>query len=272
MTAEFRVCTLASGSSGNSIYAECEDGAVLIDAGISARRVEAALRAVGGDPRRVCGAIITHEHTDHARTAGVLQRRYQWPFFMTAGTYRHHRNLCREIPRPQLFAPGQTLPLGGFLIQTLATPHDGAEPVALVLEREGVRCGVLTDLGHPFPELRQVLPTLDAVILESNYCPEMLRRGAYPAWLKRRIRSSGGHLSNPEAARLIADCPAGRLRLVMLAHLSEHNNTPELAAATIEEIAGAKIKAAGMQVHIAPRHQPSAMIVVRAGALAEGKI
>lgn len=256
---EFRVCTLASGSSGNAIYAESPDGAIIIDAGISGKAITDRLHAIGGSIDRVDGLVLTHSHHDHSQGAGIIARKHGVPLFMTEGSFHGcHAKLGRNIS-PRIFRPGTVLAVGGFHIHTLLTPHDSHEAVALVLERNGLRCGILTDLGHPFPKLERLMPTLDAVVLEFNYDPQMLMNGPYPERLKTRIVSGHGHISNQQAAKLLCDGAGGRVRAAILAHLSETNNTPELAAQSAR-MGLRGYEGPAVALHVAPRHSPSPML------------
>ncbi len=267
---EIRLCTLVSGSSGNAVYAECADGAILVDAGVSGRAIERAMQTVGGHIDRVDGLVLTHDHHDHARGAGVLSRRHGLPLFMTEGTHRRCAHDLHRVVGPRRFRPGDILCVGGFHIHTLATPHDAQEPVALVLERNGLRVGVLTDLGTCWPGLADLLPTLDAVVLESNYDPQMLATGPYPKKLKARIASARGHISNEEAAALVRDFADTRLQAVMLAHLSETNNRPEIALGCMQLHARELIARQELRILVAPRHVPSPVLRIRAREGASG--
>lgn len=261
---EFRVCTLVSGSSGNAVYAACAAGAILIDAGVSGKKIAAALKRIGTTPEAIRGLLLTHDHSDHVQGVGVLARRYGWPIFMTRGTYQCARAKLGTIREPGFIQAGRPLSLAGFQIECLATPHDAAEPVALILERSGLRCGILTDLGHPFAALKETVSSLDAIFLESNYDPAMLANNhAYPEYLRRRIQSPAGHLSNEEAATLIREHASARLQIVMLAHLSENNNSPQLAAKTMLSLAGSRLADGAVRVEVAPRHAPSPIVVLR---------
>jgi len=257
MSHAIRIGTLASGSSGNAVYAECPAGALLVDSGLSGKRVAEGLARIGGRFERIQAILITHDHDDHVRGAGVLHRRHGIPLYMSAGTRDAAADRLGPVNGIRTFRPGASLQLAGFTIQTLPTPHDGAEPAALVLEHGGVRCGVLTDLGHAFPALQEVLGSLHLAILESNHDPEMLARGPYPAWLQRRIRSDHGHLSNAEAAHLVRDHAGPDLRALLLAHLSAENNEPACALRTVQRLAADRIQANSLAIHVAPRNEPS---------------
>lgn len=256
----FRVHTLVSGSSGNAVYAECADGAVLVDAGMSGKACAEAIAEVGGDIARVRALFLTHDHSDHSRGCGVLARRHGMGLYMSAGSRDRCDRLLRKTAEPEIVIPGEHIAVGGFIVQTLATPHDAGEPMAVVLERGGFRCGVLTDLGHPFAGLSDLLGTLDAVILESNFDPEMLADGPYPYWLQKRIRSDHGHIANAEAAELLSPHVGERLRTVHLAHLSENNNSPEVALATARARLNGALDRPGVHLTVAPRHRPGPAI------------
>ncbi len=250
--------SLNSGSNGNCIYVEAEGVRLLFDAGISGRRTAERLALHGQDVRRVDAVIISHDHIDHVRCAGVLARKFNLPVWMTPATLRAAgRYALGRIDRLHGFRAGQTLRFGPVRVQTLPTPHDAADPLAFVVCAAGRRLGILTDLGHVFPGLGQALGELDAAFLESNYDPEMLEAGPYPAALKRRIRGQSGHLSNFEAAELVASAGNGRLQWVALSHLSEINNTPELALETHRAIARTARPA-----HVAGRYGPSELLAI----------
>jgi phosphoribosyl 1,2-cyclic phosphodiesterase len=231
-------CALQSGSNGNSIYVETNGVRLLFDAGISGRQAATRLASHGRNIRQVDALILSHLHADHTRCAGVYQRLFRLPVFATPATARA---MARGPGRPQdvrPFRPGDTLEFGDVRVHTLPTPHDAADSVAFVIEHGDKRLGVLTDLGHPFAALVRTLPSLNAVYLESNYDPQMLALGSYPPELKTRIRGAAGHLSNDEAAALLARCDRRRLRWAALAHLSEENNHPDVALRTHRSILG----------------------------------
>jgi phosphoribosyl 1,2-cyclic phosphodiesterase len=223
--------SLQSGSNGNAIYVEADGVHLLFDAGISGKMAERRMAVHDRDIRDVDALIISHDHRDHVGCAGIYQRKYSLPIYMTrqtlqAATRWYDLGRLTDV-RP--FRSGETLTFGGVCVHTIPTAHDAADGVGFVVEAEGKRLGILTDLGHVFAGLQPVVESLDAVYLESNYDPEMLDVGRYPAMLKARIRGPRGHLSNDDSAGLVRVCRRRRPKWMAVAHLSEENNSPHLA-------------------------------------------
>lgn len=214
---------------------ETSDARLLIDAGISGRCAAMRLAQHDRDIRHVDAMLISHNHTDHIRGAGVFHRRFHFPVFMTANAFNYCRAKIDPIREIEHFQSGDVFSFGRTRVYTVPTAHDGIDGVAFVIESVGHKLGVFTDLGHSFPGLPDWISDLDGVFLESNYDPVMLAQGPYPVWLQNRISGAGGHLSNNEAAALL-NVSLGRLRWAVLSHLSEHNNTPDLALATTRNI------------------------------------
>ncbi len=233
-----RMVVLQSGSNGNCVYVEAGRVRLLVDAGISGLQAKLRLAFHGVDVCQIDALLISHDHRDHIRSLGVFQRKFGIPAYVTESTLAVAQKFYPLGPlgKIYLFQPGQVLHLGDLKVHTIPTPHDAVEGVAFVLDDGQKRLGILTDLGHPFPELRRLIHTLDAVLLESNYDPQMLQQGSYPDWLKRRIRGPRGHLSNPEAAHLLRSALGDRLRWACLGHLSENNNSPEIALQTHQQV------------------------------------
>lgn len=223
--------SLQSGSSGNCIYVEAGDVRLLFDAGISGRQAKLRLAQHGRSMADVDALLISHDHSDHVKHAGVYERLFNLPTYMTGPTHERVRAQLGKMRQVRRFVAGDTLEFGAVRVHSFRTPHDAVDGVAFIVEHEGARLGVFTDLGHPFPELATALAEVDAAYLESNYDPEMLRRGPYPPDVQARIRSDRGHLSNAQAATLLLQ-RAKRPRWIALSHLSEHNNTPEIALDT----------------------------------------
>ncbi|MBU0617847.1 MAG: MBL fold metallo-hydrolase [Planctomycetes bacterium] len=236
---ENRVITfsLQSGSNGNSIYVEADGVSLLFDAGISGRQARLRMESHGRDIRDVDALLITHDHADHVRCAGIFQRLFGLPIYMTKTTHRAIGRQLGKVNDVRHVRAGEPLSFGSVTIHTYPTPHDAIDGVVFVVECRGKRLGIFTDLGHPFDRLTELLESVDAAYLESNYDPLMLEEGPYPPQLKARIRGYGGHLSNQEAAELVRLC-GRRHKWIALAHLSEHNNHPDLALHTHRALLG----------------------------------
>lgn len=225
-----RVATLASGSSGNC--AVVSDGRVhiLIDAGISTRRISQGLKALGVELRHISGVLITHEHTDHVAALPVLCRQMNAPLYTAEGTASE---LCGRwdglVERFRVFAPGQRFAVDGLEVGTFATSHDCACPVGFFVTDGSRKLALCTDTGVITPEAREGVRGAHTLIGEFNYDPEMLRTGPYPLHLKERIRGDRGHLSNEMGGQLAAWAAEQGTRRVVLAHLSQENNLPRLA-------------------------------------------
>ncbi len=230
--------SLQSGSKGNCIYVESCGVKLLFDAGISGIQAERRLAMYGRDIRQVNAVIISHDHSDHICHAGVYQRKYGLPLYVTPKTLKvatEKRGLGR-LKDIRYFQSDGMLQFGNVSVQAIPTPHDGVDGAAFVVNSNNKRLGILADLGHPFEGLDRIVASLDAVFMESNYDPAMLASGPYPAFLKKRIKGPGGHLSNIEAAELLCNSDAKRLKWACLVHLSENNNVPDLALRTHRRI------------------------------------
>lgn len=243
--------SLQSGSNGNSIYVEADGVRLLIDAGISGKQARERMAARGRDIRRVDALLITHDHSDHARCAGIYQRLFGLPIYMTPATRNACRGVLGSVQDVRHFHAGDTLEFGRVLVHSAPTPHDAVDGVTFIVENAGKRLGIFTDLGHPSDHLIAQLRSVDAAYLESNYDPLMLEEGPYPPELKARIRGAHGHLSNEEAAQLIQLCD-GRHDWIALAHLSEHNNHPAVALRTHRRLLGDR-----RTLHVAGRYEVS---------------
>jgi len=253
------VIPLQSGSNGNCVYVEAGTTRLLFDAGISGRQAQRRLAAFGRAIHDVGALLVSHDHADHARCMGIYHRKFGLPVHVTQKTLAAARRRADlgPIEPVHYFAPGGTIRLDGVSVETIPTPHDGADGVAFVVDDGRRRVGLLTDLGHVFAGLADVLCSLDAVLIESNYDPAMLRRGSYPPWLQERIRGPGGHLSNVESARLLAKT-GGRLQWVCLGHLSEENNDPALALDVHRRIVGSD----RWPIHVASRYAATGVLEV----------
>jgi len=222
-------CTLASGSKGNCIYVSAGESAVLIDCGLSAKQTILRLEARGLPTHQIKAILITHEHTDHVKGIRVLAKRLRVPAVATPATWAATRD--KATVRHQTMEAGRPFALDGLEVHPFTVSHDAADPVGMVISAGHARLGVATDLGKVTTLVRARLAGCGALVLEHNHDPEMLANGSYPPWLKQRVRSAQGHLSNQEGAGLLAELGHAGLKQVVLAHLSDQNNRPELAEA-----------------------------------------
>lgn len=262
-------CSIASGSSGNCIFVGTQQTSVLIDAGISGKRVTDGLRSLGREPQELDAILITHEHSDHIKGLGVLARKYGVPIYASAGTIRalREQNLLGEVDESlfHVVLADQNFQIQDLEIEPFHISHDAAEPVAYRLGDGRKSLAVATDLGCYDDYIVQHLQNLDAVLVESNHDLNMLQVGTYPYYLKRRIAGSRGHLSNEHAGRLLCEILNDHMEAVMLGHLSKENNYEALALATVcaEITMGANpYRAEDFRIGIARRDEPSQLIAV----------
>jgi phosphoribosyl 1,2-cyclic phosphodiesterase len=231
-------CTiLASGSKGNCFYLEGASGALLIDAGLSTKEILMRMKAASLDAGQIDAVLVTHEHGDHIRGLDVLARRLDIPVYGTGGTlddFLHHRRTSDKPIDSHICRYHELFGIGDFSIEPFETSHDANQPCGYIIRENDLTFGYCTDTGIVTPHMLGLMRHCDALVLESNHCPDMLQNGPYPESLKRRIRSKRGHLSNPAAAKCLQalgkDAPQ-----VILAHLSEINNTPSRAMSGARE-------------------------------------
>jgi phosphoribosyl 1,2-cyclic phosphodiesterase len=230
-----RFLALGSGSRGNATLVEGGATRVLVDCGFTAREIERRLAGLGllaGDLRAV---LLTHEHGDHVRGVVRLARRHRLEVWATPGTWRQAGG--EDLPGLRLFpGHGASLTLGDLRVIPYPVPHDAREPCQFVFEHAGQRLGMLTDAGTVTPHMRALLAECDALILECNHDVGMLRQGPYPPSVQHRVGGAFGHLSNAQAAELLDGLPHARFRHVLIAHVSEKNNRPELARSALLEV------------------------------------
>ena len=222
------ICAIASGSNGNCYYIGNEKDAVLIDAGVSCKQILLRMESKGLNPQKLKAVFISHEHSDHMRGARVLAKRLNIPVWLTAKTfYATFKNM--QPAYPQFFAPSSELQIGEFTIHPFLKNHDAVEPCSFRVEYAGKNIGVFTDIGEACNNVTSHLAQCDALFLETNYEEQMLTDGPYPFFLKKRISSPVGHLSNIQALELLETHGGENLKCVFLSHLSAENNTPDLA-------------------------------------------
>jgi phosphoribosyl 1,2-cyclic phosphodiesterase len=223
-----RVCLLASGSKGNSLFIKSGESRILVDAGLSGREIENRLTQIGEDAAELDAILVTHEHRDHVTAVGPLARRYKLPVYI-------HPQTHAAMPSPgrldllNEFEVADRLSLRDIEISPFPITHDASEPVGFILDTPEGRIGVATDLGIATRLVADQLKMCRVLVLESNHDEEMLRDGPYPWHLKQRIRGNHGHLSNTAAGELLETLLWDGMEAVFLAHLSETNNDPQLA-------------------------------------------
>lgn len=256
-------CSISSGSSGNCYFVGSECTNVLVDAGISAKRIEAALNGIGRKSSEIDGILITHEHTDHTQGIGVLARKYSIPIYATKGTIDGiKRTTSLGAIDEDLFnviKADSSFYIKDLKVNPLKISHDANEPVAYRVFYEGKKVSIITDLGNYNDYIIDCLKESDVLVCEANHDVRMLQVGPYPYYLKQRILSDYGHLSNENGGRLIANLLHDDIKHIYLGHLSKENNMPELAYETVRlEIEAFDNKYSGndFPIYVAKRDTP----------------
>jgi phosphoribosyl 1,2-cyclic phosphodiesterase len=252
------IASIASGSNGNCYYLENSDDAILVDAGISARQIVDRMTRLGLSVAKLRGVFISHEHSDHIRGLDAFTRRYSIPVFITSKTYSSYGKIIRGSAL-NFFSPGMQVQLGKICITPFLKSHDAAEPCSFSVSSGEKTVAVMTDIGLQCASVIAHIKNADAIFLESNYDDDMLRTGSYPPYLKARIASDIGHLSNIQAARLLLEHASSRLRHVFLSHLSANNNTPKLALNTFHHFI-AQRNDLNVEVTLTSREKESSLV------------
>lgn len=264
-----RMCSIASGSSGNCIYVGSDNSHLLIDTGISKKRIEEGLNKLEIKGDELDGILITHEHSDHIKGLGVFSRKYEIPIYATPGTIAgiKESSSLGKMPEGLLHPIKADHPfrLGELDVHPFAISHDANEPSGYRFEQDGKKIAVATDLGKYDEYTVENLKDLNAVLLESNHDIHMLEVGPYPYYLKQRVLGDRGHLSNELSGRLLCDILHNNLRSVLLGHLSKENNYEELAYETVKlevTLGQNPYKGDDIPIAVAKRDQVSAVIEV----------
>ncbi len=229
------ICPLASGSRGNSVFVSGGTTSILVDAGFSGVELERRMRAKALSPDNLSAVVVTHEHTDHIQAAGILSRRYNIPLYLNSKTHLAAEAKLGKVDHLNLFAGGTRFEIGELTINPFSISHDAADPLGMTVEHGTAKLGIATDLGIATNLVRQHLRGCNLLYVEANHDPHLLNIGPYPWYLKQRVKSRKGHLSNQEAAALVCDVRTPALAHVILAHLSEQNNCPEKALQAMTE-------------------------------------
>jgi len=242
-----KICVLASSSSGNSTFLRAGDTRILIDAGMSRREIFARLSAIGEDPEDLNGILVTHEHCDHV--SGLIpvlkKQRRRAPVYLSRLTAPAISWGDYE-PAIETFQAGERFSIGCLDIESFTVPHDAVDPVGFRVRGEGVQIGFVTDLGYVPDSIRMHLRGTDFLVLESNHDLEMLKVGPYPWSVKQRVMGRRGHLSNEVVSGFIADGLDGCCHTLLLGHLSEHNNHPEI----VRLVASQALERRGLRVRL----------------------
>lgn len=233
-----RFASLGSGSRGNALLVEAGSTRVLLDCGFGPRETLFRLGRLGCMPETLAGILVTHEHSDHIGGVVKLAARYGLKVWMTHGTLASASTGQAALPGLELIDSHVPLSVGDLELIPFPVPHDAREPVQFVFSDGARRLGVVTDLGCSTPHVERMLSGCDALVLECNHDVDMLRRGHYPPHLQRRIASRFGHLDNTAAAALLGALDTRKLKHLVAAHLSQQNNTPELARSALAGVLG----------------------------------
>ena len=261
------LCSIASGSSGNCIYTGTDNTGILIDAGISAKRIEQGLAEIDRNINEIKGIFVSHEHSDHIKGLGVLARKHYIPIYGTRGTIEAIKQTSSlgaiDEDLYHVIRGEEEVQIDDLIVKPFRISHDAAEPVAYRMECGTKSAAVATDLGFYNQDIVDKLQNLDVLLLESNHDTHMLQVGGYPYPLKQRILSDRGHLSNESAGKLLCHLLHDDLKAVFLGHLSKENNYEELAFETVKlEIAfgSEKYQPEDFLIEVAKRDSVSRMM------------
>ncbi|MBZ5568413.1 MAG: MBL fold metallo-hydrolase [Acidobacteriia bacterium] len=255
---------LASGSRGNCSVLASSRTRILVDAGLSCREIGRRMVLAGDHLLNLSAVIISHEHSDHVAGLYVLARRLNIPIFMTGATYHAWQRWARDknegvkphLTKLETFESGRSFAVGDITVAPFTIPHDAADPVGFAFRAEGVKIGIVTDLGYLPASVADNIRGCDGLVIESNHDVEMLRGGPYPWVVKQRVMSRVGHLSNEALAQFFAGDYDGGAAFLVLAHLSELNNHPDLARRAAEHALAPRRDLLRNRLLLASQHHP----------------
>jgi phosphoribosyl 1,2-cyclic phosphodiesterase len=251
-----RFSVLGSGSRGNSVFIESGKTAILIDCGFSGKETAVRLAQIGRDIEALNGIFVTHEHHDHIQGVGVLSRRCGIPIFANEGTFRGGGKTLSKLSGQCEFQTGDPITFQDLQIRSFALSHDTSDPVGFVVGNGEKSVGCCTDTGIGSRLIDQRLRGCDSIVLEFNHDPEMLKNGPYPPSVQQRVRSRHGHLSNGDAAELLESIVNDKLQRIVLAHLSETNNLPEIAYREAVQALNGRLELSALEIATQERPTP----------------
>jgi phosphoribosyl 1,2-cyclic phosphodiesterase len=269
---EMHFTTLASGSSGNAILVGEDNRNLLVDCGISGKSLLHNLSRLNISDLEIEGIVVTHEHVDHIRGVGVLARKLKIPIYATTGLWEAMSPFLGKLAESQRIEVQESFSCAGLDVLLYPTSHDSRESYGLKVMRPkrkakgNLAVGIATDSGMITQEMHRHLKGCDAFVVEANYDDQMLKFGSYPAYLKKRIRGQYGHLENKQVAEGLLEWMTENTQRIVLAHLSEENNTPEIALSTVLRIlrdSNRSREYTDVQVQVAPRHSPHELIMLK---------
>ena len=261
----FNFCSLYSGSSGNSLFVESENTKLLVDAGVSSKKIEEALANLESDPTSIDGILITHEHSDHVQGLGTFAKKFNLPVFVNEKTLDAMPKQKEKISEKniKLFNINEKFEIGDLKVKPFSIPHDAANPCGFNIFKDDKKISIATDIGHMTNGILKNLEDSIFIMLESNYDPEVLKYSKYPYQLKTRIAGPDGHLSNELAGKTISYLLNSGLKQAVLGHLSKQSNFPELAYKTvIDEIMCTKYDENSLKLSVASRDIPGNKIIL----------
>ena len=261
----FNFCSLYSGSSGNSLFVESENTKLLVDAGVSSKKIEEALGNLEIDPTSIDGILITHEHSDHVQGLGTFAKKFNLPVFVNEKTLDAMPKQKEKISEKniKLFNINEKFEIGDLKVKPFSIPHDAANPCGFNIFKDDKKISIATDIGHMTNGILKNLEDSIFIMLESNYDPEVLKYSKYPYQLKTRIAGPDGHLSNDLAGKTISYLLNSGLKQAVLGHLSKQSNFPELAYKTvIDEIMCTKYDENSLKLSVASRDIPGNKIIL----------
>ena len=261
----FNFCSLYSGSSGNSLFVESENTKLLVDAGVSSKKIEEALANLEIDPTSIDGILMTHEHSDHVQGLGTFAKKFNLPVFVNEKTLDAMPKQKEKISEKniKLFNINEKFEIGDLKVKPFSIPHDAANPCGFNIFKDDKKISIATDIGHMTNGILKNLEDSIFIMLESNYDPEVLKYSKYPYQLKTRIAGPDGHLSNELAGKTISYLLNSGLKQAVLGHLSKQSNFPELAYKTvIDEIMCTKYDENSLKLSVASRDIPGNKIIL----------